>query len=290
MRVTESMRQTQITSALRENQERLLQTQTKLSTTREVSASSDDPVKYDRSTRLKTLLSRNEQYQDNIDDGIGWAVTSADTLNIMNNILMDIHTNGIRARGNLNSQDRVIAAAAVDSFLEELVDLGNAQFMDKYIFGGTITQDTKPFDYDGTAVTFDGNSDTMVRKVGPDMFLQINTVGPEFQAIYTASIALRDAMLADDGAAIETATLAVEDATTVLLNTMNDIGNRQKKLELTKDNLITAVVNIESQISQAEDVDLTRAIMDYNTNELAYRAALESTTRILNLTILDFLQ
>ena len=130
----------------------------------------------------------------------------------------------------------------------------------------------------------------MIRKVGPDTFLDINTVGSEFDSIFAASIALRDAMLADDGAAIETATLAVENATTALLNTMNDIGNRQRKLELTKDNLITALVNIESQISQAEDVDLTKAIMDYNTNELAYRVALESTSRILNLTILDFLR
>jgi flagellar hook-associated protein 3 FlgL len=283
------MRQTQIADALRESQARLLETQTKLSTTREVSASSDDPVRYDRSSRLKTLLARNEQYQENIDDGLGWAVTSADTLDILNNILLEIHTNGIRARGNLNPDDRTIAAEAVDSFIEEMIDLGNSQFMDKYLFGGTVTQGTKPFAYDGSTVTYQGNDETMTRKVGPDTFLEINTVGSEFAAIFSASIAMRDAMLADDGPAIQAATLAVEEATKDLLNTMNDIGNKQKKLELTKDNLITAVVNIESQISQAEDVDLTRAIMDYNTNELAYRAALESTSRILNLTILDFL-
>ena len=70
-----------------------------------------------------------------------------------------------------------------------LVHLGNTQFMDKYLFGGTVTQGTKPFGYDGTAVTYQGNTDSMIRKVGPDTFLDINTVGPEFQEIFSASIA-----------------------------------------------------------------------------------------------------
>ena len=290
MRVTTNMRQGEIARAIADGQARLLDAQTKISTTKEVAASSDGPSLYDRASRLKTLLSRNEQYQDNIADGIGWASTSSDILDGIYSLLMDVHTNGLRAMGNVNEDERPIAIQAINAMVEEMLDMANSQFMGKNVFGGTITLDTKPFIYDGSTVTYQGNEAEMLRKVGPDTYISINTVGSEFETVFHSSIALRDAILTEDTNAMISAMGQLEDAMGELFSATASSGNRQKKLELTRDNLETAEINIRSHISQAEDVDLTEAILQFNSQELGFRAALESSARIMNLSILDYLR
>lgn len=289
MRVTTNMRQGEIIRALADSQERLMEAQTKISTTKEVSASSDGPAMFDRASRLKTLLSRNEQYQDNIADGIGWASTSSDTLNGIYTLLMDIQINGLRAVGNVNPDERPIAIQAINSMLEEMLDLANGTFMGKNLFGGTLTLNIKPFTYDGSAVTYQGNEGELQRKVGPDTFVSVNTVGSEFETVFSATIALRDAIGAGDNVAMSSAMGDLEDSMKDLFSAMASSGNRQRKLELTRDNLETAEINLRSHISQSEDVDLTEAILRFNSQELGFRAALESSARIMRLSILDYL-
>ncbi len=288
MRVTTNMRQGEIIRSIADSQERLLDAQTKISTTKEVAASSDGPAMYDRASRLKTLLSRNEQYQDNIADGISWASTSSDTLDGIYTLLMDVQINGLRAVGNVNPDERPIAVQAINAMLEEMVDIANGRFMGKYLFGGTITLGTQPFDYDGSTVTFQGNEAEMLRLVGPGTYIPINTVGSEFENVFHATIAVREAIIAEDNSAMITAMEQLEDSMKELFSAMASSGNRQKKLELTRDNLETAEVNLRSHISQSEDVDLTEAILQFNAQELGFRAALESSSRIMSLSILDY--
>ncbi len=287
MRITSTMRQGDIIRSLNEGQEKLYEAQRKLSTTKEVAASSDNPALYDRASRLKTLLSKNEHYQENLEDGLGWARTGSDTMQVMYQTLMDIQFNGVRARGNVDQNARAIAYETVKSLIEELVDLGNVTHLGKYLFGGTVTKNTPPFEYDGSSVTYNGNDEDLSRKVGAGTYISINTVGSEFEGIYSSSISLRDAILADDGDAIEAAMGNFEVASNDLINAMASSGHRQRKMELTRDNLEMASVNLQSHITNAEDADLTEAIMRYNSQELGFRAALESSARILSLSILD---
>ncbi|MEE9464415.1 MAG: flagellin [Candidatus Neomarinimicrobiota bacterium] len=290
MRVTTNMRQGEIIRSIADSQERLLDAQTKISTTKEVAASSDGPSLYDRASRLKTLLSRNEQYQENIADGIGWASTSSDTLDSIYSLLMDVHTNGLRAMGNVNEDERPIAIQAINAMVEEMLDLANGQFMGKNLFSGTITLDTQPFSYDGSTVTYQGNDAEMQRKVGPDTYISVNTVGSEFEDVFHAAIALREAIDSEDNNVMISAMEQLEDSMGELFSSMASSGNRQKKLALTRDNLETAEINLRSHISQAEDVDLTEAILQFNAQELGFRAALESSARIMSLSILDYLR
>ncbi|UCD38559.1 MAG: hypothetical protein JSW54_03520, partial [Fidelibacterota bacterium] len=128
------------------------------------------------------------------------------------------------------------------------------------------------------------------RKVGEGTYLQINTVGTEFEGIFDAAIALRDALAASDGPGIDAALAQIDVIDPVLLNTMTRAGSMQRKLELTRGNLEVAAVNLEAYISQEEDVDLAEAILQFNAQELGYRAALESSTRMMSISILNHLQ
>ncbi|UCH09873.1 MAG: hypothetical protein JSU61_11760 [Fidelibacterota bacterium] len=290
MRVTNSMIKDQIIDYLMDSGEGLSSVQKQLSTNKEVARSSDDPVRFERAGRFRSLLAKNEQYLSNIEDGIAWIRVGTESLDVMYEALQQIRELGQQTRSDAAPQSREQVVEYVEALIEEMVLMGNTKFMGKYVFGGTITKDTDPFTYDGTTVTYDGNDGEISRKVGEDTYLQINTIGSEFEDIFAAAIALRDALDASDGSAIDAALAQIDTADPVLLNTMTRAGSMQRKLELTRGNLEIAAVNLEAYISQEEDVDLAEAILQFNAKELGYRAALESSTRMMSISILNHLQ
>ena len=290
MRVTNSLIKDQIINFLTSNQERLADVQRQISTNKEVAVSSDDPIRFDRAGRFKSLLSKNEQYTSNIEDGIAWIVMGAESLDLIYEALQQAKQMALQTRSDAETSTRAQVIPYVNALLEEMVLMGNSKFMGKYIFGGTITKDTEPFAYDGVSVTYNGNDGSLTRKVGDDTYLEINTTGSEFLNVFGAVIALRDALDAGDGAAMDVAIAQIDTVSPQLLNTIARAGSMQRRLELTRDNLEMANVNLQSYISQAEDVDLMEAILQFNAQELGYRAALESSARIMNISILNHLR
>lgn len=289
MRVTDAMIQDQIIKSLANSQERLFTVQQQISSTKEVTTSSDNPTRFDRASRFKTLAVKNALYLENIEDGLGWNQTGTQALDTLYEALLQIKEEALRARSDTDILNRPRSADTVEAMLEEMLLMGNIRFMGKYLFGGTITKDTPPFSFDGTTVTYNGNDKAISRKVAEDTFLSINTVGSEFSDVFDAALALRDALAANDGPAMDVAIAQIDAAADNLLNAISRGGSQQRKLELTRANLETASINIQSYISQAEDVDLMDAILRFNAQELGFRAALESSTRIMNISILNFI-
>ncbi len=290
MRVTDSLLKDNIINYIMDTQERLANVQQQISTNKEVTVSSDDPVRFDRASRFRSIQLKNEQYLENIEEGIAWIQVGTETLDVVYEAMQQVKEMGLQTRADLATTERAQITEYVESLIEEMVQMGNMKFMGKYIFGGTITKDTEPFTYDGASVTYNGNDKALTRKVGDDTYLQINTVGSEFSVVFDAVIALRDALVANDGAAMDAAIAQIDTVSPQLLNTIATAGSMQRRFELTRDNLEMANVNLKSYISQAEDVDLAEAILQYNSRELAYRAALESSSRIMNISILNHLR
>lgn len=289
MRVTDAMIQDQIIKSLANSQERLFTVQQQISSTKEVTTSSDNPTRFDRASRFKTLAVKNALYLENIEDGLGWNQTGTQALDTLYEALLQVKEEALRARSDTDIINRPRSADTVEAMLEEMLLMGNIKFMGKYLFGGTITKDTPPFSFDGTTVTYNGNDKAISRKVAEDTFLSINTVGSEFSDVFDAALALRDALAANDGPAMDVAIAQIDAAADNFLNAISRGGSQQRKLELTRANLETASINIQSYISQAEDVDLMDAILRFNAQELGFRAALESSTRIMNISILNFI-
>lgn len=283
------MIQDQIIKSLANSQERLFTVQQQISSTKEVTTSSDNPTRFDRASRFKTLAVKNALYLENIEDGLGWNQTGTQALDTLYEALLQIKEEALRARSDTDILNRPRSADTVEAMLEEMLLMGNIKFMGKYLFGGTITKDTPPFSFDGTTITYNGNDKAISRKVAEDTFLSINTVGSEFSDVFDAALALRDALAANDGPAMDVAIAQIDAAADNLLNAISRGGSQQRKLELTRANLETASINIQSYISQAEDVDLMDAILRFNAQELGFRAALESSTRIMNISILNFI-
>lgn len=70
---------------------------------------------------------------------------------------------------------------------------------------------------------------------------------------------------------------------------ISDIGTRCVRLELTKSRLTEQQTSITELKSNNEDIDLEDVVIDYTSSELIYNAALQSASRVVRQTLLDFL-
>ena len=100
MRVTNSMIKDQIIDYLMDSGEGLSSVQKQLSTNKEVARSSDDPVRFERAGRFRSLLAKNDQYLSNIEDGIAWIKVGTESLDVMYEALQQVRELGQQTRSD----------------------------------------------------------------------------------------------------------------------------------------------------------------------------------------------
>ncbi|MCK4448640.1 MAG: flagellar hook-associated protein 3, partial [Candidatus Marinimicrobia bacterium] len=66
-------------------------------------------------------------------------------------------------------------------------------------------------------------------------------------------------------------------------------GSIRNQLTMTEQRLDTANMNLRSYLSQTEDVDLAKAITEYNAEEMTYKAALQVTSDAIHLNLMEFI-
>ena len=92
------------------------------------------------------------------------------------------------------------------------------------------------------------------------------------------------------GADISTDIGTVNKALDNVIGQRSVVGARHAELLRAKDTNASALVDLESQRSGIEDLDLGRAILDLKAQELAYQASLSVTGKVLQTTLMDFLR
>jgi flagellar hook-associated protein 3 FlgL len=84
--------------------------------------------------------------------------------------------------------------------------------------------------------------------------------------------------------------LTMVDTTQETLNvSLADLGTRYNRLELTYDKLSNQKVNVEEQLSNNEDVDISDAYINLTQADNLYQYSLTATSKILGNTLLDYL-
>jgi flagellar hook-associated protein 3 FlgL len=75
-----------------------------------------------------------------------------------------------------------------------------------------------------------------------------------------------------------------------LLKQQADLGTRINRLDLTINRLDDDKVNLTDLMSQNEDIDIAEVIMKMKSQEMVYNAALMSSNKIIQTTLLDFIR
>jgi flagellar hook-associated protein 3 FlgL len=294
-RVTDSSMTTRALGDLQRSSAKSQKIQTQISSGKLLSRPSDSPTGTVTSLQLRGEVRATQQYARNADDGLGWLGTIQDTLGDASTSIIRVRDLTVQAlsTGNTDPGAREALATEIDNIKATLIGGANTKYMNRPVFGGT-TPGSVAFDETGVFV---GNSDPTTRTVGPNAKVRIEATGPEaygaagsdtqlFTVLSNISQNIRDGK--DD--ALTTNLQNLDTAHDLLKSSLSDVGARYNRVEQMKQSADDHLLSVSSQLSDIEDVDLPKAIMELQIQQTSYQAALAATAKVIQPSLIDFLR
>ncbi|OMF61483.1 flagellar hook-associated protein FlgL [Paenibacillus sp. FSL R5-0490] len=286
MRVTQSMLSNNMLRNLSNSYSRMDKLQDQISTQKKFTKPSDDPVAAMMGMNYRTDLNRIQQFTRNIGEVRNWVDSTDDALDKGVLALQRIRELTLQAsNGTLEEDQRKAVAEEVKQLKEHLQNLGDTQVGGKYIFNGNQTN-VRPSESGF-------QSGTIELEVFSGIKIPVNTEGK----------ALFGDMLSDEGdiqkliTALETNDPAVGDMLESVDKNIDNflsaralIGAKQNRVELMEDRLSQQEVFSTRILSDNEDIDMEKAIIELTTQESIHRAALSVGARIIQPSLTDFLR
>lgn len=163
---------------LRFDQSNLFRLQNQIATGRRLERPSDDAAAAQRGFDLQRLLEQKSQAEINVNTNLSFLAASDAALSGTSNLLS--RAKGLaQAAVGASPQERAAAAIEIRQILEQLLDTGNQQFRDRYLFGGTRTE-AAPFSVlDDGKVLFEGNSGALRSFADIDLLFETNIPATE---------------------------------------------------------------------------------------------------------------
>jgi flagellar hook-associated protein 3 FlgL len=296
-RVTEGMLGRRLLSDLRASTHRIATAQRQIASGRRIDKPSDDPLATHNALRLRSELAGIAQDKRTIDDTKGWIDTTDSALATITEVVHRARELALQgANGAIGQTERNKLADEIDQLIETAKSAANSSYGGRYVLAG---QDTDDAPYTPGAVdTYDGDSGPIARQIGPGVSVQINIPGVNILGNGTADTKLLTTLrtLATDlrssnlaglrGPALNNLSSNLEDVTSA----RGTIGALSTRLEAAESRLAQVEESTSALLSENEDTDIARAMIDLTTQQSVYQAALQSGQSLIQPSLLDFLR
>ncbi|MBI5058338.1 flagellar hook-associated protein FlgL [candidate division KSB1 bacterium] len=315
MRVSDSYRNAVFTADVQERLANLVRIQREMGTGNRIFQPSEDTENAGHLFRTERSLAENAQYQRNIEDGQNWLNAADASLQSIVDLISEIDALAVAAdNSSQNEQDRENTAIQIDQKLEALTTLINAQHNDRYLFGGFQTV-AAPFTLDrdengritgahATQETLPGRiyrrisegEDVQINVPGSELFQPLGAAGTNRDLVYVLA-QLRNTIANNnqppDG---QEATLSNEALRTALSDIRNGmvtqqtyVGSIGQRLNDTLSRLKSQAVDLTDEQEQAGGVDLTELVSRLATEQSAYDALVQISSRVLSRSLVDYI-
>ena len=144
------MNHTQVVTNLNKNRNELAKFQNQAALQKRITRPSDDPLSAARILESRTEISGLNQYQKNILSTKGFIEFSEQSLGEMNELLIRAKELAIQQANDASAgaDTRKMVGFEIRQIFEQMVNIGNRRFGDRYLFGGYKTTKA-PFDLQG---------------------------------------------------------------------------------------------------------------------------------------------
>jgi flagellar hook-associated protein 3 FlgL len=145
------------------------------------------------------------------------------------------------------------------------------------------------------AGNFVGDTGQITRRVGEDVKVRVDVDGKALfgdgpTSVFAELDALSTALRAGNGPGVQAGLTALANRMTTASTVHASIGAAYKRLEQAQNTLGDKRVSLTNSLSELENVDLARTSVDLNMQEVAYQAALASTSKVLQHSLMDFMR
>ena len=188
--------QQRLLDQLESDQSGLLDVETQLSTGKQLSAASQNPIAAMQIMNLTSLLAANAQMTTNVTANQSYMSETDSALSSVSSLLSTAESDALAVTGSTaTAEQRTAAAQQIDEIVQEVTNLANQQFDGRYLFAGSTTT-VKPFTTTASGdIQYDGNNEDLTSFSDLNLPFVTNVTGADaFGAISapsTAPIAIR---------------------------------------------------------------------------------------------------
>jgi len=298
MRITQSMLSNNMLRHLMDNQQKMDKYMKQLYTGKKISRPSDDPVIAMKGINNRTQVREVEQFKRNTNEVQKWMDHSDSALDKATQAMHRLNELAVQA-SNATYGDDDLKSIKKDALQlkDHLVDIANTKMGGKYIFNGTNT--TEPpikTDEDSEQLDIDPNETPVEIEVFKGVTIQANVdASSVFNSDFFENIDNFINKLdpegedLDDDVRVDSSIQALNDNLNAISDARADLGARTNRMELIENRLDEHEVTAKKIMSDNEDVDFEEAITNLITQETLHRAALATGSRMIQPTLIDFL-
>jgi flagellar hook-associated protein 3 FlgL len=273
--------------------------QNQLTSGRTISKPSDDPTGTNTSMITRQGQAANTQHARNISDGHTFLDSTDSALQNMLDQVRRVRDLAVRAlnTGGSSTASNDAIATEVDGIGQSLVGQANQVVQGKPIFGG-VTNGNLAYNPDGSYAGVGGANGIPVhpvnRRVSDVEVIRVDITGPEafgdpasgkdlFAVV--ASIATNARNGTPQASDLDDLDAVIKQMSTAAA----DIGTRSARIDDAASINSSQALNLQAKLSDTEEVDLPKTIMELQMQQTGYQAALSVTAKSLQPTLVDFL-
>lgn len=304
MRVSSNVTYNDFIKNLNRNAVKVQNTLNQLSSLKEVSQSSDNPLLVSKIMNLNVALGQNATYAQEIKDSISWSDTQDGALSSVGESMARIRTL-IQASGTATAgKDEIIANKnEIQQEIRSLVDSLNTNFDGRYVFSGQAT-DKVPFKVvetngEVTGIKYNGSANSMPREIADGVTIDLVTDGSKMMEVDGDTLTgfFEDVMTAlntgEDGdkEALSGDLMArLDKFSGNFVDNRTRIGAVANRLKAAQGRNETEKLSLTQSLSDRQDVDIAEKYMEYQNQMLTYQTTMAMGTKIMQTTILDYVR
>jgi len=296
MRITQSTTASVMAQGIETSYDAFQALSAQISTGLAITKPSDNPAGAVQVMSYNSDITRLGQYQTNANDGMAWLGSADSVLSSVNSELQRVQTLAQQgANGTTDASGRAAIANEVDSIKSTLLADANTTYLGRPIFGGT-TGGAVAYDSSGNYV---GDTGAVNRTVAAGTSVQVNVVGTDvfgsgasnlFTVLTQLSSDLRSSNPANVAAVGTTDLTAVQQSTTLAQGAQATVGSRYNEIQSLQTQMQSRQTTLTAARSSVQDLDMAKAETTLATQQLTYQAALDATSRVLSLSLTEFLK
>lgn len=291
-RITERSLADMTMLGLQANLTRLGALQQQLSSGKQISRPSDSPTGTIASMQIRSDLRQLQQYVRNADDGKGWLNSLDSALTGGVGMVRQVRLLALQgmSEGSTDAAAREAMAIEVDHLRESLLGVANTNYLNRPIFGGTVAGHNA-FD---TAGNYVGDNGQVLRTVGNGIKVRVDS--PAGMAFGTGSNQLFSVLsrisndLRNNPSALGSDVDLLDTTNNLMQAQLADVGARYNRLVQLGQAASDRAIDLQANLSDVEDIDLPKTIMELQLQQTAYQVALGATARVVQPSLQDFLR
>ena len=174
----------------------------------------------------------------------------------------------------------------------DLVSQANTTYLGRPVFGGTTAGSVA---FDTTTGAYVGDTGQVMRTVADGVQVRVDVpgtsvIGPDGASLFDDLSALSTALRGGDETTMRTALSNLQGRLNDISTAQATVGASYKRLEGAAQKGQDSMVALKTTLSDLEDADLPQTIMNMQMQQVAYQAALASTGKTLQNSLIDFLR